>query len=39
MFLEAKRHRENYERQFYRLQNVKQGRAHVFRGKIEIIKI
>ena len=36
MFLEGKQHRESYERRFYKLQNAKQGRADVFRGKTEI---
>ena len=35
MFLENKRHQESYERQFYKLQNTKQVKAKVFRGKIE----
>ena len=35
MLLEANQHRESYERRFYRLQNTKQGRADVLRGKIE----
>ena len=36
MFLEGKQDQESYERRVYRLQNTKQGRADVFRGKTEI---
>ena len=35
MFSEAKRLRESYDRRSYMLQNTKQDRGDVFRGKIE----
>ena len=38
MLWEAKRHRESYKRQFYRLRNTKQARFDVFKGKIKEAK-
>ena len=38
MFLEAKQHRGGYERQSYRLQNTKQGRADYLEGKMKEAK-
>ena len=35
MVLEAKRHRESYERRFYRKQNTKQDRDNIFRAKTD----
>ena len=35
----TKQHQERYDREFQRLENAKQGKAIVFKGKIEKSKL